>query len=57
MSPFDVMKRTNVLLALYSLAGEVSGVTDGNGLLAEEVGEGEAVEDEVGDGEKVLTGD
>jgi hypothetical protein len=42
-SPIDVMKRTLVPLALYSPAGEVSGVTDGNGLLAEEVGDGEGV--------------
>jgi hypothetical protein len=57
MSPIEVMKRTLVPLALYSPAGEVSGVTDGNGLLAEEVGEGEAVEDEeaLGDGEGVFT--
>jgi hypothetical protein len=40
MSPIEVMKRTLVPLALYSPAGEVSGVTDGNGL-AEEVGDGE----------------
>jgi hypothetical protein len=41
----DVMKRTLVPLALYSPAGEVSEVTAGNGLLAEEVvdGDGEGV--------------
>jgi hypothetical protein len=42
MSPIEVMKRTLVPLALYSPAGEVSGVTDGNGLV-EEVGDGEGV--------------
>ena len=41
MSPIEVMKRTLVPLALYSPAGEVSGVTDGNGLLEEEVGDGD----------------
>jgi len=45
----EVMKRTLVLLALYSPDGEVSGVTDGNGLV-EEVGDAEAV----GDGEGLL---
>jgi hypothetical protein len=54
MSPIEVMKRTLVPPALYSPAGEVSGVTDGNGLLAEEDGEGEVLEDEVGEGEGVL---
>ena len=37
MSPLEVMKRTSVPLALYSPAGEVSGVTDGNGLLVEKL--------------------
>ena len=41
------MKRTLVPLPLYSPAGEVSGVTAGNGLLEEEVGDG--------DGEGVFT--
>jgi len=40
----EVMKRTWVPLALYSPAGEVSGVTDGNGLV-EEVGDVEGVGD------------
>ena len=37
--PMDVMNRTLVPLALYSPAGEVSGVTEGNGLLEDEVGD------------------
>jgi hypothetical protein len=48
MSPIDVMKRTLVPLALYSPAGEVSGVTEGNGLV-EDVEEGETVEEGVGE--------
>jgi hypothetical protein len=49
MSPLDVMKSTLVPLALYSPAGEVSGVTDGN-RLPEEDGDVEMV----GTGEGVL---
>ena len=52
MSPMEVMKRTLVPLALYSPAGEVSGVTDGNGLV-EEVGDGRSRD--VGAGEGVFT--
>jgi hypothetical protein len=50
----EVMKRTWVLLVLYSPAGEVSGVTDGYGLVEVGVGDGLLVV-EVGDGEGAFT--
>lgn len=55
MSPLEVMNSIRVLLVLYSPDGEVSMVTDGYGLLDEEVGAGEAVA--AGGGVGVLFGE